>query len=296
MLFFDLKNDNLSFKKAIHYICRMSIFRRFFDFYIFSNIHVAIAAFSLAKITLIENQIYGNMIPVFVFFSTIISYNFIRFYKSSKIQHWLPLFISNNKNKLIGLTIISLLVVIYLSFSLNFKAIITLVPFVLLTLFYIVPFPWKKNKSVALRSIALLKLFLIATTYAGVTVLFPLMNYDVKIQNAEFITFIQRFLFIVAITIPFDIRDLSFDDSNLKTLPQVVGIRRSKVIGLIILMLFLGSEFFKNMTASSIRICFIIALLSLFLLLKSSPRQSKYYSAFFVESIPIIWLILLFIT
>lgn len=272
----------------------MSIFRRFFDFYIFSNIHVAIAAFSLTKITLIENEIYGNLIPVFIFFSTIISYNFIRFYKSSKIQHWLPLFISKNKNNLIGLTMISILVVIYLSFSLKFKAIISLIPFVLLTLFYIVPFPWKKNKSVALRSVALLKLFLIATTYAGVTVLFPLMNYDVEIRNTESITFIQRFLFIVAITIPFDIRDLSFDDSNLKTLPQVVGIRQSKVIGLIFLMLFLGSEFFKN-SASSLRISFIIALLSLFLLLKSSQEQSKYYSSFFVESIPIVWLILLLI-
>jgi 4-hydroxybenzoate polyprenyltransferase len=106
-------------------------------------------------------------------------------------------------------------------------------------------------------------------------------------------TFIQRFFFIAAITIPFDIRDLNFDDKNLKTLPQVIGIQKSKVVGLFFLMLFLGLEFFKNSTEVSYRINFIIALISLFFLLKATHDQNKYYSAFFVESIPIMWLVLL---
>ncbi len=123
--------------------------------------------------------------------------------------------------------------------------------------------------------------------------LFPLINYSIEVESNEIITFIQRFLFIVSITIPFDIRDLNFDNKNLKTLPQVIGIQKSKVVGLFFLMLFLGLEFLKNSTEANYRINFIIALISLFFLLKATQDQNKYYSAFFVESIPMIWLLLL---
>ena len=293
MLRFVLKIDNLSTEKSIHYICIMGTLKRFFDFYIFSNIHVALAAFCLTKITLIENEIESNLLPFFVLFSTIVSYNLIRFYNALENKIWFAVFIKKNKKTLLGLTFLSLGILIYQSFFLNFKAIITLIPFGFLTLFYVIPFPWNKSNSITLRGVAFLKLFLIAISYAGITVLFPLINYSIEVESNEIITFIQRFLFIVAITIPFDIRDLNFDNKNLKTLPQVIGIQKSKVVGLFFLMLFLGLEFFKNSTEANYRINFIIALISLFFLLKATHDQNKYYSAFFVESIPMIWLLLL---
>lgn len=288
-----MKIDNLSTEKSIHYICIMDTLKRFFDFYVFSNIHVAIAAFCLIKITLIENGIESNLLPFFVLFSTIVSYNLIRFYNASENKIWFADYIKNNKNTLLGLTLLSLSILIYQCFFLNIKAIITLIPFGFLTLFYVIPFPWNKSNSFTLRSVAFLKLFLIAISYAGITVLFPLINYSIEVEKNEIMTFIQRFFFIAAITIPFDIRDLNFDDKNLKTLPQVIGIQKSKVVGLFFLMLFLGLEFFKNSTEVSYRINFIIALIALFFLLKATHDQNKYYSAFFVESIPIMWLLLL---
>ncbi len=293
MLRFVLKIDNLSTEKSIHYICIMGTLKRFFDFYIFSNIHVALAAFCLTKITLIENEIESNLLPFFVLFSTIVSYNLIRFYNALENKIWFVVFIKKNKKTLLGLTFLSLGILIYQSFFLNFKAIITLIPFGFLTLFYVIPFPWNKSNSFTLRSVAFLKLFLIAISYAGITVLFPLINYSIEVESNEIIMFIQRFLFIVVITIPFDIRDLNFDNKNLKTLPQVIGIQKSKVVGLLFLMLFLGLEFLKNSTEANYRINFIIALISLFFLLKATQDQNKYYSAFFVESIPMIWLLLL---
>ena len=37
-------------------------------------------------------------------------------------------------------------------------------------------------------------------------------------------------LFIIGITIPFDIRDLSFDPASYKTIPQLFGIKGAKVV------------------------------------------------------------------
>ena len=270
----------------------MRIIEKIFNFYIFSNIHVAIAAFCLTKITLLEYGIENHLLPIFVFFSTIAAYNFIRLYRITKVQHWLNHFLNKNKKTVLGLTLISVFILIYQSFFLQLKTLFALVPFGLFSLFYVVPILKKNDSPIALRSISFLKLFLIAFSWAGVTVLVPFINYNIELHSKEIIIFIQRFLILLAITIPFDIRDMNFDNVNLKTLPQYIGIKKSKVVGLFLLMLFLGLEFFKGSTESNYRINFIIALISLFFLLKATEDQNKYYSAFFVESIPIFWLLL----
>jgi len=274
----------------------MQTIKRIFDFYVFSNIHVALAVFCLTKITLLEYTIESNLMPWFAFFSTIASYNFIRLYKVSEIQYWTSRFVEEHKKGILTITVLSLGLVIYLSFLLKFSTLLALVPFVFFTVFYVVPIPVKKNNSLALRSVAFLKLFLIAISWAGVTVLVPWINYDIEFELTEMIIFIQRFLFVVAITIPFDIRDMKFDSAHLKTLPQVVGIAGAKRVGLLFLMVFLGLEFFKNpMDASQFRIHLMIAVFSLYFLFRATVDQNKYFSAFFVESLPIVWLLLLFV-
>jgi len=140
--------------------------------------------------------------------------------------------------------------------------------------------------------LAFLKLFLIAVSWAGVTVLIPLLHYNIAIEQSEALIFIQRFLFVLVITLPFDIRDLNYDKDTLRTLPQVFGIQQTKRIGLLFLMLFLGIELFKNaLSSNQFRIHLILALLSLFFLFRAKQNQSNYYSAFFVESLPIVWLL-----
>ncbi len=267
----------------------MQIFKRIFDFYIFGNIHVALAAFSLAKLTLLTYAIDQNLIPFFVFFSTITGYNFIRLYKIGDIQDWFFKIIKMNRKIIITLTFVSGIFVAYISFLLNVKALVALIPFGLFTLFYAIPI--KKEKKVTLRSLAYFKLFLIAISWAGVTVLIPLINYDIVFDKDVAIVFIQRFLFAVVVVIPFDIRDMNFDNEQLKTLPQFIGIQKSKILGLVVLMLFLGLEFLKNpIEPQQLRVHFFIALFTLLFLFNANENQHKYYSAFFVESIPMVWL------
>ncbi len=269
----------------------MQAFLRLFDFYIFANIHVALATFSLTKITLLTVGVGQNKVPLFVFFSTIVSYNFIRLYRKSDIKSWFSNWIDYHKIIIGVISLFSLMVMCYLAFQLRAKAILSLVPFFMMTLFYVVPVRRVFPSITSLRTIAGIKIFLIAFCWAGVTVLFPILNYDIAISTDMMIVFIQRFLFVVAITIPFDLRDLSHDDDDLKTLPQLIGVVKSKKLGLLFLMLFLGLEFLVN-GLNQIRITFIVALISLLFLIRSNTNQSKYYSAFFVESIPIVWLLL----
>ncbi|MEE9349108.1 MAG: hypothetical protein V3U80_03610 [Flavobacteriaceae bacterium] len=269
-----------------------SFLNKVFDFYIFSNIHVAIATFSLTKITLLNIGISENKTALFVFFSTILSYNGIRFLRLNSIDFWYKNWIKSNKKTLLFLNVIALLALLYLSFNLRLKAILILIPFSLATLFYTFP-----TKKFALRNIAGLKLFLIAFTWVGITVIFPLIQNYLQLQTNEWLTVFQQFLFVIAITLPFDIRDVDLDDPILKTIPQQVGVYKTKVIGILLLILFFFLEFTKQyIQAKTLLILLIISSLSVIFLVNSTKNQSKYYSSFFVESVPIIWFALLWMT
>ena len=93
--------------------------------------------------------------------------------------------------------------------------------------------------------------------------------------------------------IPFDIYDLNYDSVRLATIPQKIGIRNAKIMGSLLLVMFLLLEFFKDDPSyNRTSVLFIISVLSILALLLSRKNQSKYFSLFWVESIPIIWALL----
>ncbi len=266
------------FKNSLHNL---------FNFYIFSNIHVAIVAFSLTKLTLLEVGISQNTIPFFVFFSTLVSYNFIRFMRMDTIKSWYSGWVEENKYFLYILNGIAIVFLIYFGLKLRFKAVLILFPFAVLTFFYV--FPVSKF---SLREKSGLKLFLIAISWAGITVLFPLKQNYMIIRVEDIITFIQRFFLIFSLTLLFDIRDLAYDKDSLKTIPQLVGVKKSKHIALVSILFFFSLEFFKTYDLKQLLVVLLITILAIVFILKASVNRSKYYTSFFVEAIPIVWLVL----
>lgn len=258
---------------------------RILNFYIFSNIHVAFATFCLTKITLLEIGISESKTAWFVFFTTIISYNLIRFIRFGDIESWYQKWFKSNEYILYGLTFVAIVFSFFLVFDIRFKSWLVLLPFGFCTIFYVIPL-----YKFSLRDIPYLKLFLIAISWAGITVLFPLVQNYMTIRSVDYITFLQRFLFVFIITIPFDIRDLTVDSKKIKTLPQQLGIKKSKIVGIVLILIFFLLEFFKS--TNSIILIAIVSIVSFLLLIKSTQNQSKYYSAFFVEFIPILWFLL----
>ncbi|MCK5815458.1 MAG: hypothetical protein KAH07_05895 [Flavobacteriaceae bacterium] len=266
----------------------MQFLKRFLDFYIFSNIHVALGAFCFVKVSLLTQGVYSSDTAYFVFFSTIISYNFIRFTNISTTKNWVTNWYFQYKTLLILVLVLSGIGSLFFFLKLNWNAIFVLIPFVLLTFFYGVKLP---GFSKSFRKIAGLKIFLIALCYAGITVLVPLIQNEIEISLFGWMLFLQRFIFVLLITLPFDIRDVGFDSVSLMTIPQYFGIRNTKIIGVVmgVLVLLLEQLFhFQNFV-----IVLFVTGLSVVLLLRSSKKQSNYYSSFWVEAIPILWMLLL---
>jgi hypothetical protein len=93
----------------------------------------------------------------------------------------------------------------------------------ILAFFYTLPSNVGENWK-GLRDLPYLKVFLIAVCWTGVTAFLPLL-YEQVPSWLSLPVLGERFIFILAITIPFDVRDLTYDSRNKRTLPQVLGIR-----------------------------------------------------------------------
>lgn len=271
----------------------MHLLKQWFEFYVFSNIHVAIAAYCLTKITFLEFGFQNEYLALFVFFSTILSYNLIRLFQLDKINSMTAIWIRANKKGLLVLNILALSGIVYYAFKLSIRGLLALLPFFIATVFYVLPI---KNKAIGLRQIPALKLILIAFSWVGITLYFPLQEARHLNFSTQWFYFAQRFLFIVAITIPFDIRDAQFDLPDLATIPQIFGIKNAKIIAASALFLFLGIDYFVlDVNSGLFFVDLVTIILSVLLIGFTSPYRNRYYTAFWMEAMPILWYLLLVI-
>lgn len=271
----------------------MQILKRIIDFYINSSIHVALAVCGLVWVTLLNFNVGADLDFVFfIFFATITGYNFVKYFGLAKFHHrilasWLK-----------AIQIFSLLCFValaYYTFILKTETIFYFLGLGLITFLYAIPFLPKKIFVEAgnLRAIGGLKIYVIAFVWTCVTVLIPLLNENYVLDNDMVIEFVQRFLYVVIATLPFEIRDMKYDSLKLATIPQKIGVYKTKVIGVLLIVLVFLLEFFKDeFYVNKTIILSVICLLLLLFLLFSTKNQKHYYSSFWVEGIPILWAIL----
>lgn len=269
--------------------------KQILNFYINSSIHVALAVFSLSYITLLEFNIsYDKAVLYFIFYASITGYNFVKYFEVTKFHHrslstWL---------KLIQIfSLICFVLMCYYIFRLEKTTMLYVVVFAVLTFLYTIPFiPKRKflNKQSNLRNIGGLKIFLIALVWVGVTVFIPLLNNHFSMDRMVVIVSVQRFLLVIMLMLPFEIRDLQFDSLKLYTIPQNLGVKRTKILGIFLGLLMFVLEFLKRqMSINQIIVLLTILVLTVLLIWFSREKQGRYYAAFWAEGIPILWLLLM---
>ncbi|WP_299336025.1 hypothetical protein [uncultured Psychroserpens sp.] len=267
------------------------------DFYINSSIHVALAVYALAWLTLLRFGVdYDKNILYFVFFASITGYNFVKFFGIAKFHH------RSLTPKLKAIQMFSLICFVAMSYylvKLETQTLIYVSIFGAATFLYAVPIVPKKlylDEQQNLRSIGGLKIYIIALVWTGVTVFLPLVNNNYSINDDVIITAVQRFLFVIVLMLPFEIRDLSYDSLKLSTIPQTIGIKGTKIFGVLLLVVFFFLEYFKDeINTDTLPIHLVITVIVLCFLLFSWTRQNKYYTAFWVESLPMWWLLLMLV-
>jgi 4-hydroxybenzoate polyprenyltransferase len=217
----------------------------------------------------------------FVFFGTVTGYNFVKYATIAGLHH------RSLTNSLRSIQVFSLLCfagLFFCSYFLSVKTLLVSLIFGLFTFFYAVPFLWKKN----LRTFSGIKIIVVAVVWAGVTVFLPMVEAKMTLTTNCWLTFFQRFLLVFVLTLPFEIRDLQYDIAHLKTIPQQIGVRKTKILGTVLLMLTLVLEGLKDIiSAAEIYTLVFLTILVMIALLMAKKKQSEYFASFWVESIPI---------
>ncbi|HHB80004.1 MAG TPA: hypothetical protein ENK85_12295 [Saprospiraceae bacterium] len=210
------------------------------DIFLYSNLFIALCAVSLlwsSELMAFSRVVIGPY-DGFVFFSSLFVYGAHRLVgihklKANKVNERHD-FVRRIEPLVIILGIIGLLGPVFLFFGLStMQQVLMIFPGVI-SLGYIIPFSRKGKR---LRDFPFIKVFLIAFTWAWVTVIVPL--WEIR-PNGIWWLYFERFFFILAITLPFDIRDVNLDKlQKTKTLPLLIGVEKTKRLAFISLGLAL---------------------------------------------------------
>lgn len=110
--------------------------------------------------------------------------------------------------------------------------------------------------------------------------LLPLLHLQHNLLAPDvLLTVLQRFIFVVVLMFPFELGGLKYDHPKLARIPQRIGIQRTKIVGMTLLILFFLIEFLKNEAS-------ILSLMVLLIFLE--VMRTNYYSGFWDTGLPVL--------
>lgn len=251
------------------------MFKSTFAFLAYSNIYIAIAAACQTALYLNLHQIDLNKeLIAFTFFATIIVYLFAVGYPNKNNindPNKRIAFLSRYYKAIHFLMLTSIIACIILINYLDHKLeIILIAAFALL---YNVRF--KHINFYGFRSMPLLKIISIAFVWVMVCNVYPLLIFDIKFDSVELSRMVLKFFWIIALTIPFDIRDVYEDEQqNLLTIPSLIGSKNSySLCYFMFLAISIGHFLILGQTLESV-IVLISSLIAILIVNNSKNKKS----------------------
>lgn len=202
----------------------------------------------------------------------------------SERHHWCM----ENEKLMKGTLLIGLLMTAGSVRFLNWHIWLFMIPLTLVALSYAAPIVRRQANRIRIREIGLWKIFLIGIVWAGMTVILPAVDHYGLQQLSEpksWILGIERFLFIIAITVPFDIRDLINDaKKGVRTIPSTIGWFRSVLLAETLLLLFLFLVWWRIGSDSQIFWGYLLSTLAtMFAVSYAHPKRNDMYCSFWIE-------------
>lgn len=217
---------------------------------------------------------------LFAFFSTLAVYNGQRLFKSEQLNPtpWLS-WVKKNEKPLILLVVLSSIaamisVVTVLKFNL-FTLSILAVSGVISALYVV------KVRGINMREIPYLKIHLIAIAWTLILIVFPIVNESINVSSVYY--GFAHYLFILGVTIPFDIRDLKYDSVDHRTIPQVIGVKPARGIAILsivsfaFLLLLILPELRQNL------LFYVAIIIQLVLINAMNEKRSDLYCAGLID-------------
>ncbi len=263
---------------------------------VYSNLFVSLCVTSLTHQTYILLKIPQDdkyYLLTFVFCSTFFAYNFqrivrIKFRELLGKQIGIRLsWIVRNRRPLLLTSLLAGVISAFTMLFLSLQIIILTIPLAFFSIFYVMPVFNLDSKKVGLRNFPYIKIFLIAIVWSMVITALPYFNcYSISHwKNSNFLLLLlEQFLFIIAITLPFDVRDIKYDlEAKMKTIPTAIGVKKTIFLSEFLLLCFFGLKYYQyllhQISLNQLISLAIVTLLSgIFLSFTKTKRAELFYS------------------
>lgn len=300
-------------------------------FYVYGNFHVALCAVAWSDVTcMLSGFRLDNWLAYFTFCATFCLYNVQRVYASWKLsgverQHterheWI------HKNRLLMSVCMTLALVagagIFVSRAFTqdksgfhfvfdeatLEFYLWCISAGIISAAYALPLIPAKPRWKRLRDLPGIKIFLIALVWAVVCGMWPLCGTGdedcfvgwpdslqyVPLRHFSIFIFAIYAAFAFAITVPFDVRDFLIDGANVKSLPALLGIKRSLQIAVITLIICAAACVFFAFPANQYTnglFAFAAACIpTAIIVAKATPRRHEYYFSLLTDgTLLLVW-------
>jgi 4-hydroxybenzoate polyprenyltransferase len=259
-----------------------TLLKRFFDFLLFGNVYVALGAMCLVQSTAIQLQLSTQLLPysLLVFFATLFIYNFQRIFyvpqENTALHSIRRAWIFRNPLTIKLLACIGFTGVSITFFYVDFHIVFYLSPLLVLSLAYFAPF-------VKLRRNAFFKLLTLVIVWTMATAVVPvLLVHQPLIDGKNSLHLLIRLCFMIAICIPFDIRDLKIDEAdNISTIPRILGENETRWLAFVFMITYIVlivlAYCLNHLPAAVFMMLLLSAVLNTILVVMSSSKRSEYF-------------------
>lgn len=259
----------------------MTEIRKLIRYSIYLNLIVALSTGVLcagySHLSGIDNWLsYG----FFAFFSTLAVYNGQRLFKSrdSFRTPWLE-WVNRHRIILFALAGVSTLIALSILFELekrNLQALSILGISGLISTFYVFKVHGKN-----MREIPYIKIHLIAISWVMILIVFPVQMEGIEPIRAWSI--VAHYCYVVAVTIPFDIRDLKYDSPSQKTIPQVLGVNNARLLALFLMFVFAVFMLYQMESIRWNALFYLAVLIQMILIIGMNEKRSDLYCAGLID-------------
>jgi hypothetical protein len=267
-----------------------------------SNLWMAMGAASLTAATQVVFGIWQWQVPLFVFFATVPAYCYMRVmkwiaapqFRNGDLYEW----VKAHHKLLMRFNFFMTLGALWTFSQLILNAKLAIIVPALMVLFYSFPYG---GRNVGIRQVPGIKLWLISLLLVFVTVALPAIAAGAEITQDLVVHALQRLFFVMAVAIAFDIRDVESDTPEMKTIPQLYGVQRSRLIAFSLLALYDTSLLIQFFTGSFLSLPVLVALIvpsemaALLIYLIAQPRSSLFYSLW-MDAALVVWFPLLYLS
>ncbi len=257
---------------------------------VYSNLWVGLSVAALSTLSFLRYDDWDFNYVALCLFSTLAFYGYARWVETANLKHIsdqsIATWTQRNQNFVVSISLLSGLISVFFWWNLPMIIKWWFAATSVFSSLYTLPAVFNKK---GVRYLAGVKLIFIALVWTIVTVTIPYQIMEVEWSSVAFIQHLERFAFILALTIPFDIRDARTDSSDLLTLPMWLGVSGARNVALSAMAIVILTQIYLSTLQGE----FLLGELSIYLLCgflihKSDRDLPDMYFSFFLEGIPIL--------